>query len=416
MASPYIENPAMKVNIAVCGKFHYHNYIKYIYYQEVLGRFLYSHRITTGSSSLSVPAARLVNIWIKEYLVRAHLSILNWRGAEKLFPIYHDLWDGLALLSWQSCDILHVMLHGTARRLIRKAKQGGGVIIGEPVNSHPLHMQALLREEYERLGIQQALTLQTPQRRLIEEVEMCDHLLVASHFLKNSFIREGYPAHRIHVLPYGVDLSRFYPASKEEKSASEVFRVICVAQISPRKGHIDLLEAWRLLNLPKADLIFIGAVHKDMKPILSKYDGLFKHIYSVPNIRLQEYYARASVFVLPSVEDGFAYVCTEAMACGLPIITTTNVGAAELIEHGLDGFIVPIRSPESIAYNLEVLYRDEERRYYMAEAASQKARTCLSWKQYADRLGDLYRSLSSSMKQEKGSEHCPESMSYNVQR
>lgn len=227
----------MRVNVAVCGKFHYHNYLKYIDKSGILNQFFYSHRMSTNSASLSVPKKKLVNIWIKEYLLRMHLLVFNYRGSDQLFPFYHDLWEILALLRWNRCDILHIMLHGTGRKLIRRARTENSLVIGEPVNSHPEILNAILSEEYERLGIRKKLNLSRAQGRLIQELGMCDYLLVASNFMRSTFIEKGFTPEKIYSIPYGVDLSRFCPLSKDEKLGSDsLFRVICVAQITPRKG------------------------------------------------------------------------------------------------------------------------------------------------------------------------------------
>jgi glycosyltransferase involved in cell wall biosynthesis len=83
----------------------------------------------------------------------------------------------------------------------------------------------------------------------------------------------------------------------------------------------------------------------------------------------------------------------EAMACGLPVITTSNNGAADNVTHLKDGFIVPIRSPDAIAEHIEALYRDRELRQVMSEAALTKARKELGWDRYAIRLCDFYGSV-----------------------
>ena len=382
------------VDIAVCGKFHFHNYVKYIDQQGLLNRFHYSHKLTTNSLSLSVRQDRLVNVWMKEYLVHLHLRLFNNRGVEYFFPLYADLWQTLVNLRFGRCDIFHVMLHGTAVKLIEKAKDGNSVVVGEPVNSHPEALNAILTEEYEMLGIKKKLNIQKLQRRLIQEANMCDHLLVASEFIGNSFIQKGFASERIHVIPYGVDPHYFSPLSKEEKTQCDSkFRAICVAQVSPRKGQVYLLEAWKKLNLPNSELLLIGAISYEMKSLLADYDGLFQHIPNIPNRELHCYYGRSSVFVLPTVEDGFGCVVTEAMACGLPVITTANAGASEIIEHGKEGFIVPIRAPDEIAKYLELLYRNKELRQQMSQAALKKSQTCLGWEQYAYKLSNLYHSM-----------------------
>ena len=81
------------------------------------------------------------------------------------------------------------------------------------------------------------------------------------------------------------------------------------------------------------------------------------------------------------------------MACGLPVITTVNTGAADIIADQKDGFIVPIRSPDAIAEHLELLYRDDGLRQEMSAAALAKARTELSWQRYAAQLRKFYYSV-----------------------
>jgi len=380
----------MKVNIAVCGRFHYHNYVKYIEQYKILNRFIYSHKLSTNSSCLSVPEEKLVNIWLKEYLVRGHIKVLNNRGADLIFPLYHDIWQFLAIRRWSKCDIFHTMLHGNTTKLIQRAKEEGSIVVGEPVNTHPHFSYTILNEEYANLGIKKTLNLPRQEHRLIREIDLCDRLIAPSSFVAKSFLEKGFSQEKIHIIPYGVNLANFYPLLPDEKECRSVFRVICVAQISPRKGHIYLLEAWKKLQLPNSELILIGNISQEMMPILSKYQGIFKHIQFVPNVNLRQYYGQSDVFILPSLEDGFAYVCAEAMACGLPVITTTNTGASELIEHGREGFIVPIRLPEAIANYLESLYRNEELRLEMSSAALRKAQSDLSWEYHSLQVCDLY--------------------------
>ncbi|MBW2737952.1 MAG: glycosyltransferase family 4 protein [Deltaproteobacteria bacterium] len=384
----------MKVNIAVCGKFHYHNYIRYLDRQDVLNRFFHSYRVSANARFLSVRKDRVVNIWIKEYLLGVHLLLFNDRCLDTLLPLYHDLWQAITLLRWRKCDIFQVMLHGTSRKLIQKAREEKAIVIGQPVNSHPQVVNAILNEEYQRLGNKKELKFSVVQKRLIQEIEMCDYLLVASRFIKDSFVIQGFDGEKIHVIPYGVDLDRFYPLVKDEKVDSDsIFRVICVASIIPRKGHVYLLEAWKRLNLPHSELLLIGGISTVMKPVLAKYTGWFRHIPHVPNVMLRQYYSRSSVFVLPSLEDGFAMACGEAMGCGLPVITTSNTGASEIIEHGKEGFIIPIRSPGAIAHYLDLLYRDQERLREMSVTSLDKSRTDMSWKAYAHKLCSFYNSL-----------------------
>lgn len=373
-------------NIAVCGRFHFGGYVRHVHERGQLHRFYYSHRIRSGAGDLGVPADRRVNLWAKEYLTRGHLRILGDGAASELFARYQELWERGVLRRWSPAPILHAMIHGGERRLLERARADGSVILGEPVNTHPRELLQLLDEERAQLGLEPVGRLRTWQRRIVDEIDGCDRLLVASRFIGDSFARAGFPAERIDVIPYGVDLARFTPPARRDDG---VFRVLCVGQISPRKGQVHLLEAWRGLGLPKAELVLIGAVTEGMESVLARYAGSFRHVERVPNAALRDWYARASAFVLPSIEDGFGVVVGEALACGLPVVVTENTGAADTVADSIDGFVVPIRSPTAIAERLTELHDDPALRERMGEAARAKARS-LSWERYAARLCELY--------------------------
>jgi glycosyltransferase involved in cell wall biosynthesis len=380
----------VKVNIAVSGKFHYHNYIRYVDQAGLLNRFYYSHSLGTSAKHLGIAPDRAVNCWPKEYLVRLHGMLTRGWLIPQFAPLYAGLWQIAALWRWKQCEVFHLMLHGNGLRLIRRAKREGATVIVEPVNQHPEGLNDILYEEAERLGLKARRALQKIQELQVEEAASADFLLAPSRIVCDSFVKRGYDQSKTAVLPYGVDLERFCPLPNGT-DLDRTFRVICVAQVSLRKGQLYLLEAWKNLRLRNAELLLIGAVSHDMNTIMRRYDGMFRHRSFVPNRELRRYYGRSSVFVLPTLEDGFAYVIGEAMACGLPVITTANNGAADIIHDGRDGFVVPIRSPQLIAERLELLYRNNQLRQQMSHAALVTARSELSWEKYARRLCRFYR-------------------------
>ncbi|WP_018290107.1 glycosyltransferase family 4 protein [Verrucomicrobium sp. 3C] len=384
-----MQNPPF-VNLAVCGRFHFHNYVSYLADRGILNRFYYSHRI--GQQILPSGSQIAVNLWGKEYLMRACDRLLGETRTRRLLPALLDWWENAVLRSWSSAPLWHILLHGTARRILRRAKSEGSLLLGEPVNAHPRALAALLEEEEARLGLVLEKETSSGGQRLLEELESVDHLLVASRWLKRSFLQNGFREKQIHLIPYGVNLARF-TAEPRKSQLRKPFRVLCVAHLSPRKGHIDLLEAWRLLRFPDAELLLIGAWSESMKPVLKHYQGLYEHIPWVPNAELPRYYRRSSVFVLPSIEDGFGVACLEAMACGLPAIVTENTGAADLIAPGRTGFVVPIRSPERIAEVLESLYRNPELVSETGEAAAGAAVRASGWESYAGFLARTYGRL-----------------------
>ena len=84
-------------------------------------------------------------------------------------PLYGDLWQAGVLRRWEKCELLHVMLHGTALKLVRRAKQEGAKVIVEAVNQHPEGFNEILFEEAEHLGLKPRRTLHRIQERQIEE-------------------------------------------------------------------------------------------------------------------------------------------------------------------------------------------------------------------------------------------------------
>jgi glycosyltransferase involved in cell wall biosynthesis len=358
----------------------------------VLERFYYSHKIGKGPLTLGVTSKRLVNLWLKEYLVHLHGRLTGGWMAGEWHHIYAGFWERGALRKWTPCDIFHFMLDGASKKLIKRAQQNGSVIVGEAVTCHPSLFAAILRQEYEILGLNNYPRSYMAWEKQLEELKLCEYLLAPSRFVRDSFTEKGFEVSRVTVLPYGVDLQRFQPA-EDMKKGGKAFRVICVGGISVHKGHIYLLEAWKKLGLRNAELLLIGSIAARMRNVLRRYDGLFRHVPFVPNDEIRHEYARSSVFVLPSLQDGCSLVCAEAMACGLPVITTVNNGAAGIVTHGKDGFVVPIRSPDAIAEHIEMLYRDQTLRQAMSDAALAKARNELGWDRYAIRLCDFYRSV-----------------------
>jgi glycosyltransferase involved in cell wall biosynthesis len=93
--------------------------------------------------------------------------------------------------------------------------------------------------------------------------------------------------------------------------------------------------------------------------------------------------------VLPSIEEGLALVQGQALACGCPVLATTNTGSEDLFTDGIEGFIVPIRDVDALAGRLQLLAGDPALQRRMSEAALARVKHLGGWRQY----GDLWESL-----------------------
>jgi glycosyltransferase involved in cell wall biosynthesis len=113
----------------------------------------------------------------------------------------------------------------------------------------------------------------------------------------------------------------------------------------------------------------------------------------LPQTELPRHMSQSHVHVLASVEEGLAYVQAQAMACGCPLISTTNTGAEDLITDGREGFIVPIRDPSAIANKLQLLADDESLRAKMSTSAKDRVKKLSGWDTYGERFSHLLERL-----------------------
>jgi glycosyltransferase involved in cell wall biosynthesis len=218
-----------------------------------------------------------------------------------------------------------------------------------------------------------------------EECSAADFIFSPSIVARESLVRNGIRKDKIFVNPYGVDLASFSPGIKSDNT----FRIIQVGGITIGKGILTLVKAFSIANIPNSELIFIGGGDQD-----SKLSQISHKICSrgvtflppVPQVELSQYYNQSSIFVLASVADGYGMVVPQAMACGLPVIVTANVGASHLILDCTNGFIVPAGNPELMAMRILDLYIDPKLRRSQGANARETVVNIGSWRDYGDRL------------------------------
>ena len=315
-----------------------------------------------------------------------------WRlpGASSMYLSYlirDNLFDWLARRYVDGGDIFHVFNHFGLFSM-RKARRLDMKTIVERSTAHPAVHHQLLSEEYARYGLKLAAGHRFVIRKHLQEYAEADEIMVPSDFVWRTMVKQGIPASKLRRTHFGFAPERFKPMP--EAKTDQTFRILFVGSVSLQKGVQYLLEAYKRLNLPDAELLFVGGAYPDSKAFLPRYKGLYRHVWYVPQEELVELYNTASVFVLPSIQDGFGMVVYEAAACGLPIIVTENVGAT--IRDGQDGYVIPIRDPEALADRLMRLYQDENLRRAMGESARQYVQQ-FTWEAYHHELKAHYDAL-----------------------
>src|SRR5207245_8344167 len=164
-----------------------------------------------------------------------------------------------------------------------------------------------------------------------------------------------------------------------------------------QKGIGYLFDAVRpLVQKGLVEVWLVGSDSLEPTEMLRRNADIFIDKGTHPRSKLSWFYSQASVLVLPSIQEGLALVQAQAMACGLPVIATTNTGAEDLFTEGVEGFIVPIRDPKAIREKIEWLLDNPVRRQEMGVAALQRVKSLGGWDTYGKQAVAIFTQLLSS--------------------
>ena len=202
---------------------------------------------------------------------------------------------------------------------------------------------------------------------------------------------------KIDIIFNGVDINEFHP-DESLRSKDKFIITIGATRITARKGINYLIEALSIL-VPRYPDIFLHILgdgnEKDNLIALAQKINLGDHIQflgRIPREKTMPYYQEASLFVLPSLNEGMSNAMLEALASGLPILATETGGTEELVKNGENGYIVKMKDAEDLAQKIEIILKDEELRDRMGLASRQKAQE-MSWENVAQKYYDLYRQV-----------------------
>ena len=277
----------------------------------------------------------------------------------------------------------------TGKRLQRQ----GAVFLCDRGSTHQRYQERLVHEELRRWGVdpQVSRARDAAWEREVMIYDAADAITVPSSFAARSFVEWGVSSEKVHVIPYGVRLEKFHPVAEPP---SDTFEVLFVGQVGLRKGIPYLLQAFAGLRHPRKRLRVVGSVQPHIREVLKRLPQDHVEFLGVqPQAEVARYMSSSHVMVLPSIEEGLALVLGQSMACGCPVIASTNTGAEDLFNDGVEGFIVPIRDPEVLLTRVQQLADDLPLQRSMSEAALRRVRNLGGWQQYGDRWVSLLETL-----------------------
>jgi len=243
----------------------------------------------------------------------------------------------------------------------------------------------------------------TPFRRAVLRrlQRLSDYILVNSEAVCQSLLSEnGFSTERIRVVRNGVDFDRFSTAKGIREALFPNFtrnnRLVAVVGNMHIlvKGHLDLIEAAQeiLKVSPQVRFILIG--DGAQRPVIEKKVrelGLEQNFLLLGyRMDVPELLSCCDLFVLPSVAEGLPNAVLEAMAAGLPVVTTRVGGVPEIIEDGVTGLLVPPKDPRALAEAISRVLRNPELAARIAHAGQEHVRSEFSFDRLIENLNRLY--------------------------
>lgn len=268
-----------------------------------------------------VPTKRAMQFGLKKecshtlfYWALPFLILFKLFGFRKnLLYFYRVIYDYLTAWIMKPCDVFIGQVPMHLHSLKKAKKKFGAITICESglsnIDVYIKILNSIGIADYPKIGVS----------RYKACYSTADYISVASDFSKQGFIKQKFSEKKLILNPYGVSLKNFHPTILQNNA----YDCLMVGQWSKRKGVDMATEACRKLNI---SLLHVGSVVDLPFPTGPN----FKHVDSVNEHELVEYYSKAKIFLFPSYEDGFGLVLIQALACGLPIVCSPNTGGPTL--------------------------------------------------------------------------------------
>jgi len=377
----------MKVTIAVNGRFHLFDLARELAKQDVLDRLITTYP-SFWAHKYGVPKGcvrSLLWLGIMERFYRKIPSVILKRLDTQYY--FHNAFDIISKRHISHSSSVFIGLSSSCINAIRAAKEYGIVTLVERGSSHMLYQRDILLEEYDLQGMAPPYWSQRIVDRELMEYDEADYIAIPSGFVENTFLEKGISKTKILRNPYGVNERQFFPGIKTDG----VFRIIYCGSVSVRKGIVYLLKAFKELHLKNAELWLIGSMTDEGKILVNRGRSMgVELIGAVREDMLREKYIQGSIMCLPSIEEGLAMTQLQGMACGLPLICTTNTGGQDIVREGNDGFVVPIRDIESLKEKILYLYNNRAKCEEMGSEASKRILENYTWTHYGKRAVEIY--------------------------
>lgn len=359
-----------KINILTSGRFHVLDLAKELIkngYDVKFYSFVPTHRLKSFGLS-------------KENSISLILPIFPFLVLEKIFKnskffkrLSVKALDAITSMAIRKADVT-IAMSGLFIAALEKSKNNNSVIIVERGSKHILEQKKILEEVPSLRGTSPVPKFDVD--RELKSYEIADYIAIASRHVEESFSKYGNFKNKLFVNPYGVDLSDFYV-----QKSKKVYDVIMVGNWSYQKG-VDLL--WTACEDLGLKLLHVGA-KGDCEFPESKQ---FTHQDPVEQRKLIGFYNLATVFCLPSRQEGLAMVQAQAISCGLSVVCSMHTGGQDLkniLNHTENIQVMEDYTVEDLKAKLLTALQLPKTEYIGLDK--------LSWTAYAQRYDDFLQKI-----------------------
>jgi glycosyltransferase involved in cell wall biosynthesis len=294
------------------------------------------------------------------------------------------LWDLDARLHRPAGDTVHLAQWPFAETALA-ARRRGSVVVLEPHAPHPVHRLATTAPLLRRHGVRCRFADQRVLDRIERTLAVADLIVCSSEVTRSSYLAVGFPEERLVTVHLGCDPDVFTPATEPPQRC----RFLFAGREPVGKGFFDLAVAARALAAT-SELVCTGPARAELVAATAGVRARVTFLGGVPAHRFPAVLREATALVLPSLSENFGLVVLEAMAAGLPVVVSDRVGAADLVDDGVNGLVVPAGDPDALAEAMRRLEVDPDLRARLGAAARATAETN-TWVDYGDRLAAVYR-------------------------
>ena len=242
---------------------------------------------------------------------------------------------------------------GQALHSFRKARALGAQQLElVAANSHVNNVARRHAQASKQYGFEASWLNSAQIAKTLREYEMADVIWVASEYTRQTFLAEGVPAAKLRRIHYRT-AARFAPPSARPTDGK--FRIAYVGALTTFKGVPLLREVMQRWDAPNVELTLVGGwATRGMRRYIQEWLAADPRVRVAPGDPLPALH-QADVCVHPTYEDGWSYAPVEALACGVSVIVTQDTGMKEMVEEGVNGYVVPTGDWQAIHERLEHL-------------------------------------------------------------